>query len=489
LILTPKPPAPDPVHRLLGAAGAPLMPPPLPAILPGPTAGAAAPLPDPAALFPSLYLLLPRDAIHEALAATGSDSQRHRRLPAAEVVWLVIAQSWFPDRNLPMVWRHLHPAPDRPPPVPSAFTQARQRLGARPLQRLFWHTCRPLSAPGVVGAYHRHWLLTALDGTVVEAPDTPANRKVLGSAENQHGEGAFPQVRVAALCEVGTHVVTDVELGPYRASEQALSLRLLRRLPAGRLVLMDRGLSYFEQVRQVRRRHGHVLARVKVRQRALPVEEALSDGSYLSTIYPTSNARRARRGGIRVRVIRYTHTDATRDGCGEETRLLTTVLEVGLLSALEAVRLYPFRWEEESILAEVKCFLLRNRKPLLRGKEPTLLVQELYGLFLGHYLVRRLMAQAVGQRGEAVALVRVSFTNCLKVLEDRLWLAATGDWLPGVWREMSWQRLRPKRPRRYPRVKKATRSPWPTRKPGTKPPPQPTRPFAEFVRILHSDDH
>lgn len=302
---------------------------------------------DPARLFPSLYLLLPLEAIREVLEHSGTASQRVRRLPAHEVVWLVIGQSWFPDRSIPMVWRHLHPSSDHRDPVDSAFTQARQRLGARPLQLLFHRTCRPLSVPDSLGAFHKGWLIVALDGSVFETPDTPCNRKVLGSASNQHSEGAFPQLRVAAICEVGTHVITDVEMGPYNASEQALSLRMLRRLPSRRLVLMDRGLSYFELIHAVRRRKSHVLARVKAKQRDLPVEKVLPDGSYLSTIYPSSNAKRAKRGGLQVRVIRYTHDDWTRDGCGEESCLLTTMLSVELLSAREAVRLYPWRWEED----------------------------------------------------------------------------------------------------------------------------------------------
>src|SRR5216683_1671755 len=143
-------------------------------------------------------------------------------------------------------------------------------------------------------------------------------------------------------------------MGTYNASEQVLGLRLLKRLPAGRLVLMDRGLSYYELIAVVRRRQSHVLARVKAHQRDLPVEKALPDGSYLSTIYPSSNAKRAKRGGLPVRVLRYTHDDLTRDGCGEESRLITTMLSPETLSAGEAVRLYPWRWEEESVFAEIK---------------------------------------------------------------------------------------------------------------------------------------
>jgi hypothetical protein len=439
-----------------------------------------------AALLPSLYCLLGLDAITAALRDAGAESERLRRLPAHEVVWLVIASSLFRGRSLPMVWRHLHPSSGRARPVDSAFTQARQRLGALPLKLLLHRTCRPLACPKLAGVWHGPWLVVALDGSVFEAPDTPANRQTLGSASNQHSEGAFPQLRLVAVCEVGTHAITDVEMGPYVKSEQELSLKMLRRLPSGRLVLMDRGLSYYELVALVRRRNSHVLARVKV-SRALPVERALPDGSYLSTIYPGYNERRAGRGGIRVRVIRYTHDDPCRDGCGEETVLITTLLGVAALSARQAVLLYPWRWEEESVFAEIKETMLQNKQPLLRSKSPALVVQEVYGLLIGHYLMRREMAQAARQAGAAA--VRLSFKHSVEVLEDRMRDAADGGWLAGLRREISQQKLRPKRPRRYPRVIKGGRSHWPNKKPGSKPPPQPTQPFAKVMRILQTDGH
>ena len=438
------------------------------------------------ALLASLYRLLSADAILPVLRATDTASKRVRRLPAHDVAWLVVAAGMFRDRSLPMVWRHIHPSSDLPAPADSAFTQARKRLGALPLKLLFHRTCRPLAAPGAPGCFHGRWLVVALDGTVLEAPDTPANRRALGSASNQSGEGAYPQLRLAAVCEPGSHAVTDVEFGPYDASEQTLSLRLLRRLPAGRLVLMDRGLSYYEQVAAVVRRKSHVLARVKV-SRALPVEQTRPDGSYVSTIYPSFNDRRAGRGGIRVRVVRYTHDDPLRAGAGEESVLITTVLPERALSAVQMVLLYPWRWEEESVLAEIKQTLLQNKQPLLRSKTPGLVAQEVYGLLIGHYLVRREMAHAA--EAARVQAKRLSLKRSLQVLEDRMKDGGSDGWLAGLRREVGRQRLRPKRLRSYPRVKKGGRCRWPNKKPGTKPPPQPTKPFAKVMRILLSVGH
>ena len=484
MILTPPPRRPDPLDLLLRAP----RPAPVTIAIAPAAVNAGPPQPPPKEVLDRLrplYQLLPVSLVLDVLRATRRHSRRQRDLPAHAVVWLAVAQSLFRDRSLPLVWRHLHSSRDAAEPDDSAFTHARKRLGAAPLRHLFHHVAAPLGQPGMDSAFHRRWRLFALDGSVFELADTPANRAHFGSSSNQHKDGAFPQLQALALCEVGCHAVTDVEFGPYQASELALSQRLLRRLPAGVLLLMDRGLSYYEQVRLTLKRDGHVLARVKAEQRALPVEEALPDGSYRSHIYPSANHRRAGRGGIPVRVVRYTHDDPGRDGCGEETVLITTVPDPADLSAREAIALYPWRWEEESTLKEVKEVLLKGHLPLLRSKAPELVEQELYGLLLAHYVVRAVMAAGAVQAGAEPC--RLSFKRSQEILEDYLMekpgRGGARGWLRRLVTEVSRQELRPKQPRSNPRVKKVTRSKWRGKKAGDKGRVH-ARAFAEVCRVV-----
>jgi hypothetical protein len=337
----------------------------------------------------------------------------------------------------------------------------------------------------MTSAYHRGLRVFALDGSIFEMADTPVNRAFFGSSSNQHKDGAFPQLQALALCEVGTHGILDFEFGPYRVSELALSEPLLARLPKGVLLLMDRGLSYYEQVRLVLKRDSHVLARVKAEQRTLPVEEVLPDGSYLSHIYASSNDRRAGKEGIAVRVIRYTHDDAGRDGCGEETCLITTVLDPAVLSAQEAIQRYPWRWEEESTLKELKEVLLKGKTPLLRSKTPELVEQELYGLLLAHFVVRSVMAE--GALVAEVEPCRLSFKRSHEIVEDYLMeqpgRGGKRAWLRRLVREVSRQERRAKVARSNPRVKKVTRSKWPGKKAEHKGRVH-AKPFAEVCRVV-----
>ena len=227
-----------------------------------------------------------------------------------------------------------------------------------------------------------------------------------------------------------------------------------------------------------------MLARVKV-SRALPVEEVLPDGSYLSHIYPDFNASRRQEGGLAVRVINYLADDPCRASDGELTCLITTVLDWQLLGAKEAVLLFGRRWDEESVLDEVKTVLQQSKAPLLRSKTAELVQQELYGLLLAHYLNRQVMARAAEMAGQEPT--RLSFKSSLETLKGWMTEKTRQGWARryGVLlKKVAEKELREKRERTYPRAKKAGRQKWPMKRAGTPPPVQPSKPFAQAVQIV-----
>jgi len=147
----------------------------------------------------------------------------------------------------------------------------------------------------------------------------------------------------------------------------------------------------------------------------LPVIKSLSDGSYLSVIYPSNvtsgKKRRETRSGITVRVIDYALPGAA--GAQERYRLLTTLLDEKSAPALELATIYHDRWEIEGVFDELKIHLLQKRR-VLRSKTPNLIRQEFYGWVLSHYAVRWLMHQAATEhRQEPRSL---SFTSNVQLL-------------------------------------------------------------------------
>src|SRR5919201_741202 len=80
--------------------------------------------------------------IEQALRATGTATLRRRRLPAEQVVWLVIGMALFRNRSIHDIVSKLDlvlPG-GTPTVVPSAVSDARARLGSEPMEWLFTRT-------------------------------------------------------------------------------------------------------------------------------------------------------------------------------------------------------------------------------------------------------------------------------------------------------------------------------------------------------------
>src|SRR6266567_6659897 len=78
--------------------------------------------------------------VAEALVTTGTATLRRRRLPAEQVIWLVLGMALFRDLSIIDVVKHLAlvlPKSGSGRLADSAVMQARARLGASPLRWLF----------------------------------------------------------------------------------------------------------------------------------------------------------------------------------------------------------------------------------------------------------------------------------------------------------------------------------------------------------------
>src|SRR4051812_38270583 len=79
------------------------------------------------------------DWIDEALAATGTATLRRRRLPAEQVIWLVLGMALYRQRPIDDLVERLDlvlPGTGRASIAKSAVAQARARLGDEPMKWL-----------------------------------------------------------------------------------------------------------------------------------------------------------------------------------------------------------------------------------------------------------------------------------------------------------------------------------------------------------------
>ncbi|MHB1772964.1 MAG: IS4 family transposase, partial [Acidimicrobiales bacterium] len=259
------------------------------------------------------------------------------------------------------------------------------------------------------GSWWRGLRLMAIDGTVFDLPDTAVNAAHFGRPGSGRGDGAFPQARVVALAECGTHAIVGAEIGPCTTGETTLARGLFSLLFLGMLLLVDRSFSGYELWGQAAATGAALCWRTRSNT-VLPVVTALSDGSYLSVLRPPQGNRGE---PVTVRVVEYTLTHPSRSEDEGPIRLLTTLLDPAAAPGLELAALYSERWEEENAFDELKTHQ-RGAGRVLRSKSPEMVTQEIYAHLLVYFAIRALINRATEPEG--LDPDRVSFIASLRVV-------------------------------------------------------------------------
>jgi hypothetical protein len=364
----------------------------------------------------------PADKVRDILNETKRASIRERDLPAHVVVYYVIALALYMRSSYREVLRCLlegvqwllDPSASVKVAGKSGISQARSRLGAEPLQKLYAATVAPIAERRTKGAWYREWRLISLDGSTLDTADTAANEKAFGRPGASRGSSAFPKIRFVALLENGTHVLWAARMGPYATDEITLAQDVVPALSEGMLCLADRFFPSYQLWQKAARTGADLLWRTRQNAR-LDLDRRLPDGSYLSRIYASTSDRRNQRKGIVVRVIDYRLKDVP--GAEPIYRLITTILDPAQAPAKELAALYHERWEIETALDELKTHL-RGAQIVLRSKTPELVKQEFWGLLMAHYAIRGLMHEAAMKADEDPD--RLSFLHAVRVVQRRL---------------------------------------------------------------------
>lgn len=380
-----------------------------------------------------LTKIVPRYVVDEVLVETGKVEKRSRLLPAHVVVYFVLALSLFTDGYEEVIRKLVHGlrfartwSREWKVPTTSALSQARARLGEEPLRALFDAVAVPLASAGTPGAWLGKWRLMAVDGVMIDMPDTPENRAVFHKPEGGTRR-PFPQSRTVGLTEIGTHAVVAVKIGTTRTGERELAGALTSSLTPDMRVVADRGFYSFDLWRDHRSTGADLLWRLSAGVR-LPVLEVLPDGSYRSEITNQARGSKTRIPAdavadiqlathIAVRVVEYQidgHADSA--GPSETFRIITSITNPDQASAADLADAYHQRWEIESAFREIETYLRQGEG--IRSKTPAMVRQEMYGLFITHYAIRAFMVEAADT--VEIDPDRISFTRTLHIIRRRI---------------------------------------------------------------------
>jgi hypothetical protein len=362
-----------------------------------------------------------KEAVNIALDDCDRQSKRIRELPNELIVYFVMMLALFRDASHTEVLRCVTEAlgwlfgrMTHKITGASGISKARSRVGFEPFKQLFDEFCVPLGSPGDKGAFYKKWRLTAIDGSLFDVDDNPAN-DCFGRSTNQNKRaGAYPQARLVSLMELGTHSFIAAVMGGYNDSEITLAKELVSSLKSDMLCIFDRLFYGYDLFKQASETGAAVLFRLKSDTKVF-AQKRFPDGSFPATVYSSKDVKR--QYPMTVRVIEYRVR-----GSSEIFRLMTNILDPEEALADDLAAIYHERWEFETALDELKIHL-NARHLVLRSKTPSLVKQELYGMLMAHYVVRKTMFMA-SRQGKVDPDV-LSFTHSVNVIRRKLPLVSS----------------------------------------------------------------
>jgi hypothetical protein len=128
---------------------------------------------------------------------------------------------------------------------------------------VFQQIARPAATESTPGAWLKDRRVMALEGFVVDLPDTEADVAECGRDSAGGYETAFPQARVVAISECASHDIVAADVAGCWAGEQTLAFSLCQQLTEEMLLTADRGFYSFPAWNQARHSGAHPLWRVQ----------------------------------------------------------------------------------------------------------------------------------------------------------------------------------------------------------------------------------
>jgi len=340
--------------------------------------------------FHSLSEVLSTELIDECLKESGIVTLRKRRLPLEMMIWSIIGMSIF--RHLPMsdIVNQLDimlPG-KRPFVAPSAVVQARQRLGADVVKRVFeqtqqlWHEKTP--SPSFCDLK-----LLGVDGIVWRTPDTKDNEIAFGKLHNDKRESAYPQIRMVCQMELSSHLLTASSFDKVATNEMNLAADLIPSTPDNSLTIFDKGFYSLGLLNQwnTTGKERHWLIPLK-KGTQFEIIQKFSDRDQIIRLKTTPQARKKWENlpaTLDARLV-------TRTIKGKSYSILTSMTDPMRYPVANIADLYAHRWEIELGFREMKQYMLHNQLTL-RSKKPEMVKQELWGVLLSYNLIRFQMAK------------------------------------------------------------------------------------------------
>jgi hypothetical protein len=412
---------------------------------------------------------LPVDWVEAALVASDKASIRQRRLPAQQVVWLVIALALYRHKSVKEIVDTLDLAlpelADRCI-TSSATTQARQRMGSEPLRWLFERSAQQWISQDQDRFLFHGLNLLAMDGTTLRLADSAANREHFGAQNYADAKVAsYPQARGVTLMMLATQLIRDARFGSYKTGETTFAHELLASIPDDSLTVIDRGFLSAQLLCNLvgagRNRHFLIPAKSNTQWEVI-------EGSADDALVEMAVSAAARKSDATLPKTWRARALRVADDKGKISYLLTSLTDRKTFKADDLIACYSRRWRIETSYRELKHSMMGSaltlRSMTVAGTE-----QEIWGAMIAYNLIRIEIAKAALEA--KCEPTEISFTLALMTIQNELLMigpATAQGKLPAILkrlRERLVLDLKAQRPgRKFDRVVKAVAQRYPEKR-------------------------
>lgn len=273
--------------------------------------------------------------------------------------------------------------------------------------------------------WHGHRVI-GLDGTCNSMGDEPELMEYFGSPNTRHGLGRFPIARNLIAFNLNTLITVAHEMGPYRASEEALACQLLPRLHAGDVIVDDRGFMGIPHYVQCLEQDLHFVNRLPshVRIDRLEVVQCVNSKDLMVKMPVAKHYLKQNPDWPESILLRLVQVTARIRGRKGTFWLATSLLDSSIYPASEIRMLYKKRWRAEELIRELKIWLSAD---ILRSKSVEQIRKEMLARIVAANLVHWLILEAAKEhhkdpkRLSPAATLRLTTAYSLKMSASPAW--------------------------------------------------------------------
>ena len=291
------------------------------------------------------------------------DFTRQRQLTFPLVMLFVL------QKTVKSIQRHLHEFLDElaagqlfEPVTAGAWTHARAKLKHTAFIELNQAVVLPTAQAQPLQRWHGHRLF-GHDSSLIRLPDSAELAQEFGRVEIKNHKGAtgtaYPEGRISVLYDLLNRLGVDARLASSRVGEVSLAIEQAAQVPAGEVVINDRGFTGFVYLAEHQHRGVHVIGRCSTGSFAAAQELFRlnrANRSVVTKIYAPADQRAAlkARGLPLELVVRFV---SLRLPDGKLEVLVTTLLQEQEYPTEEFLDVYHRRWNHETFYHVLKSRL------------------------------------------------------------------------------------------------------------------------------------